>query len=328
MRSFLVAMLVLACHVARAEGTGMVVLGEPALQQEVGAMVQGWLQEHGHSVVTEALGREAQKTFANCFVIEDLACARGVIEQQSHAASLVYVRVELQPGRHRSIVLTGYWFVKGHDPVANKRPCPRCNERALSGAVRIMLAELAAASGLNKGRLILDSKPSGLVVMLDGVQIGVTPLQRDLAAGPHQIRVLKDGRVVAMKAMTMSPGGRAELVLSPSDPPPVRVVKEVKVVTVPERAAGPSRLWPALLVGAGLAAGATGGVFLYYGAKGGPDEPYTYKASTAPGIALAIGGGALVATGIIIALIHGSHASGPTAAVGAGGATVGWAGRF
>lgn len=329
MRTSLVAVLVLACGMAHAEGTGVVVVGEPALQQEVGAMVQGWLQEHGHTIEPEALGPEAEKTFANCFVIEDLACARGVVEQQSRAASVVYVRVDLEPGKHRKILLTTYWFVKGHDPVADKRQCARCNDRMLAATLRQALAELAVSSGLSKGRLALDSKPSGLIVLLDGIKVGVTPLERDLAAGPHQIRILRDGRVFAMKAMTMSPGARADLVLTAADgpAPEVKVIKEVKVVTV-TRPAGHSRVWPALLIGAGLAAGATGGVFLYYGAKGGPDEPYTYNASTTPGLALSIGGGVLVVSGIIVALVHGSSSSGPTASATAGGATVGWAGRF
>lgn len=327
MRTLLVALLVLVCQPAHAEGTGVVVVGEPALQQVVGAMVQGWLEEHGHTVEPEALGREAQKTFANCFVIEDLACARGVVEQQSTAASVVYVRVDLEPGKHRRVLLTTYWFVKGHDPVADKRQCARCSDRTLAATLRQALAELAVSSGLSKGRLVLDSRPSGLIVTLDGIKIGVTPLERDLAAGPHQIRILRDGRVIAMKAMTMSPGARENLVLTAADAPP-QPVKVVKVVTVTRPAPSHSKLWPALLIGSGLAAGATGGVFLYYGAKGGPDDPYTYKASTTPGLALTIGGGALVVTGIIIALVHGSSSSGPTAAATTGGATVGWAGRF
>ena len=337
MRTFVVAVLLLASRLAFAERTAVLVLGEPTLQQPVGAMVQGWLEEHGHAAVPDALSADTRKTFANCFVIEDVACARGVFQQQVHAESLVYVRVDLAPDRHgRMLVLTGYWFVEEHDPVVDKRPCARCNDRMLGQTVRAMMVTLAKSSGLDKGRLVLDSKPSGLVVTLDGIKIGVTPLERDLGAGPHELQLVQDGKIVARKAVSVEAGNRLELVLPARPepvavkPPPVRVVEKVKVVTVTRTVhAAPSRVWPALLIGAGLAAGATGAVFLYYGQKGGPDEPYVYPDSTTPGLALSIGGGALVITGIIVALARGgSHDSGPTATLGAGGGSIGWAGSF
>src|SRR6267142_1282948 len=104
-----IAVVVLAGATARADGTGVVVLGEPTLQQPLTAMLQGWLKEHGHTIVPSSFDADAASTFANCFVIEDLACARGVFEQRARGDSLIFARVELEPGaRGRKLVLTAY----------------------------------------------------------------------------------------------------------------------------------------------------------------------------------------------------------------------------
>ena len=91
----------------------------------------------------------------------------------------------------------------------------------------------------------------------------------------------------------------------------------------------PSKLWPTVLLGTGIATLATGGVFLYYGLGiSGADEKYVYPPSTPIGLALAAVGGGATIGGIILLKQAGSSSSGPVASVSPGGGFIGWAGRF
>jgi hypothetical protein len=196
----------------------------------------------------------------------------------------------------------------------------------LRASIATMMDALAQSSGLYKGRVKLDSKPSGLVASVDGVKIGVTPLERDLDAGAHEIEIVKDGTTAGKQSITVEPDHTQDIVIDTRPPAPIKP-KEVVVtrtVTVHER----SRVWPALLIGAGLAAGAGGGVLLYYGQKGGPNDPYIYPKATNEGLALAIGGGGMVLAGILVAVFGGSSSSAPSAEVAPGHAILGWAGSF
>jgi hypothetical protein len=97
------------------------------------------------------------------------------------------------------------------------------------------------------------------------------------------------------------------------------------VVTVGPR---PSRLGPAIVLGAGVATIAAGGIFLYYGSLGGPDQNYVYPDSTPVGIALgAVGLGATIG-GTIWLIQAGSSSSHPVATATRGGGYIGWTGRF
>ena len=339
MRALAVAIAMLACRVAWADGTGVVVLGEPTLQAPVTSMVQSWLKEHGHQLTDAALDADAQSTFVNCFVIEDLACARGVFEQRGHAASMVYVHVDLQANaKGRKLVLTGYWFVKEHDAVADKRPCAHCSDKALAKSVGAMMTALAKSSGLDKGRVKIDSTPSGLVVKLDGLDIGVTPVEKDLGAGPHDISVVKNGHIAATKSITVEAGSEASIVIpatetppAPPPPPPVKVVKEVKVVKQVQvvTVTKSSRVVPDVLMLSGVAAMATGGVFLYYGSKSGANEPWVYPTATRNGTIIGATGAGVFVLGAILWFASGHpHASTPSAQLVPGGATLGWAGSF
>lgn len=90
----------------------------------------------------------------------------------------------------------------------------------------------------------------------------------------------------------------------------------------------PSRLGPSILLGAGIATIAAGGIFLYYGSIGGGDEKYIYPDSTPVGIALAAVGAGGTIGGTIWLIQTGSSHSGPVATATRGGAYLGWAGQF
>jgi hypothetical protein len=97
---------------------------------------------------------------------------------------------------------------------------------------------------------------------------------------------------------------------------------------VPVTRPAPSRLGPALVLGAGVAAMATGAVFLYYGAADGADRKYIYPDSTPVGIAVATVGVGAAIGGAIWLWQTGSAQSGPVASATREGAYVGWAGQF
>jgi len=88
-----------------------------------------------------------------------------------------------------------------------------------------------------------------------------------------------------------------------------------------------SRLGPSLLLGAGVALLATGGIFLYYGSLDGANQKYVYPNASPIGIGIGtVGLGAAV--GGAIWLWQSGPSSGPVASATRGGAYVGWAGRF
>jgi hypothetical protein len=277
----------------------------------------------------------------NCFVIEDMPCARGVFEKRAHSSTLIYARVELQA--KGSLALTVYWFVKDHDAAVDKESCKHCNDVQLTKTIDAALKTLAKSSALNKGRLQLTSKPDGVVVMLDGIRVGVTPIERDLDPGPHEVVLLQGGQQVGTKSVVIERGETAEVaipVVVPKDPTPpkpitiekTKVVEKTRVVVV-EKPQPPSRVLPGLLMLAGLATAAGGGVSIYYGQKKGPDEPWLYPNATRNGEILIGAGGAVFILGTIWFIARSGHAeekppSAPAVSLTPGGATFGWAGVF
>ena len=128
---------------AYAERVGVVVTGEATVQPQVAAQLERWLHDHGREVVPGPLEPEAINTLIDCFVLEDLGCARGVVDNRSKSKAVVYTRAETTANADgtRDIAITGYWFQKGHDALAERRVCPKCNDGLLHATVdELMLA--------------------------------------------------------------------------------------------------------------------------------------------------------------------------------------------
>lgn len=301
----LIVTLVLLARTARADSAGVVVAGEPTKQAPVTAQVRSWLGHNGYTVVATPLDRDGQKTVLDCFVLEDVSCARAAFEKRSRAPNLVFARVELSGDR--GLAITAYWLVKGRDVVAEKRFCKQCDDTALQQTIEELLTFLVHSG--NDGRLEIHSKPEGVPVSLDGVDLGVTPIARDVAVGVHKIELKRGADTVGTKTVTIDRGATASVTLHVSEPPRAR-----------------SRLVPELLIGGGGAAIIIGTVFLYYGSKGGPDAPLVYPYATGEGIVFGVAGAAAIVGGALL-WRRDSHA-GPTAMLGRNGTTIGWAGTF
>lgn len=139
--AFVVASLVTTT--AYAERVGVVVTGEATVQPQVAAQLERWLHEKGREVVPGPLEPEAINTLIDCFVLEDLGCARGVVDTRSKSKAVVFTRAETTQNSDgtRDIAISGYWFQKNRDVVAERRVCAKCNDDLLHATVdELMLA--------------------------------------------------------------------------------------------------------------------------------------------------------------------------------------------
>lgn len=136
--------------VAHADGkTGVVVTGESKLQAPLANAIGSWLRAHNRETMDGPLDPDAINTIVDCFVIEDFACARNIIDRRAKSESIVFARVEVAKkggGSRDDVAVSAYWFVKGHDAVVERRVCERCTNAALKETAETMLKTLAAAT--------------------------------------------------------------------------------------------------------------------------------------------------------------------------------------
>jgi hypothetical protein len=255
--------IVLAAGVAHADEVGVVVTGEATLQPPLAASLEGWMREHGHRLVSSPLDAESINALIDCFVLEDVGCARAVVERHAKAATVVYARVDVSPGTGGmgDITLVAYWLQKGHDSIGERRTCQHCSPQTLNMTADDLMAALAA-----------EPPPP-----------------------------------------------------DPSAPRPVAPKLEVRA----QDASPPSRLVPAIVVGAGAACALTGISLLALDSSPTPtgaQQPH-YRDYGPPGYALLGIGVAAVGAGAYL-WWHGRAGSAPVAAVSPGGGVVGWTGSF
>src|SRR5438445_3323769 len=94
MRTALVVLALAIATPAHAEQVGVVVTGEATLQPQVASELEVWLHTRGRTVEPAALEPSAINTLIDCFVLEDLSCARGLIDKRSKAPSVVFARID------------------------------------------------------------------------------------------------------------------------------------------------------------------------------------------------------------------------------------------
>jgi hypothetical protein len=143
--SIVVLASVLTAATARAEKLGIVVTGDPSLQPQLTAQLERWLHDRGRTLVPGALEPDAINTLIDCFVLEDLGCARGVVETRARSRALLFARVEQTSNRDgtRNVSVTGYWFQKHSEPIAERRICTSCTDGKLYETVDELMLVLA-----------------------------------------------------------------------------------------------------------------------------------------------------------------------------------------
>lgn len=304
MRVLVAACVLLALAApARASGdVGVVVTGDRELSPAVENHLETWLRDHGHVLVSAPLSAKAIDSVTNCLLVGDDACAARVVDSRGRANSVVFARVS-RTGK--SITLDAYWFVQGRLPVGEHRVCDDCTSDAWHGIADLMMSALAGASAVEMGRLAIDSKPGGLEVMLDHVRIGVTPLERDLPTGRHEITLVHGGRRVGEREVTITRGATAHVSITAHD------------------LEGPSRLPGGLLLAGGLVAAGGSVACFYLGSLTGPDQKYLYDYGTPLGFGLATVGAGATLVGALL-LVQSGHHSAPVVSLGPNGGYVGW----
>lgn len=144
MRTPAFVLAILLSTSAHAERVGVVVTGEATVQPQLAAQLEGWLHDHGHDFIPGPLAPEAINTLIDCFVLENLECARGVVDTRSKSRAVVYTRVETTPNPDgtRDISIAGYWFQKNRDVLSERRVCKRCNDDTLHATVDELMVAL------------------------------------------------------------------------------------------------------------------------------------------------------------------------------------------
>ncbi len=77
-----------------------------------------------------------------------------------------------------------------------------------------LLQTRLAAMGTGPAVLVLDTKPAGALVYVDGEVVGTTPLERPVLEGSHKIRVSLNGYVAEERELKLVNGAREELNLT------------------------------------------------------------------------------------------------------------------
>lgn len=313
MRRALLVLLVLALATATAAAgnVGVVVTGDPTMQPQLAAQVESWLRQHGHELVPSPLPPEAVNTLIDCFVIEDSSCARGLVERRAKTPTLLFARVDVTDNAAsgmRDVMVTAYWFDKGHDPVAERRTCEHCTDEMLRTTTDALMSALAGAQS-DQGRLTVTATPVGATVLVDGKPAGAAPVDLPLPPGAHRITCRHPGHRDVERTVTVASG-------------------ETTPVTVELTPAAPPRSRMPYLVIAGGGALVLTGVVLYATSETDTGEKFEYRDTRPLGLGVGVVGLAVAGVGAYLLLRHTPADSAPTVAVLPGGATVGWAGAF
>jgi hypothetical protein len=152
--------------------------------------------------------------------------------------------------------------------------------------------------------VVVDSTPAGAVVWVDGARLGVTPLEAEVGAGAHELRVERPGHVPQQETFESVAGGRSTFAL------------RLASVTDDEGPRPRRGLWIAGLgsIGAGAAATIGGAVLLAIDSRPiqrkcvGDDVDvngecrFLHDTKLAGVVTLATGG-AVLAAGIVLAVL-------------------------
>jgi hypothetical protein len=317
MKCFVVALVALFAVPARAGTVGVIVTGDQELQPVLSKQADAWLRSHGHKVA-EALPPEGVTSLLNCMEIDDQGCAQGVVAARAKTDAVLYGQAS-KSRSSKATIITIYWLYKDKEPVGMRRACEACTPDVMRGIVEEMLGLVTQVSGEKRGRVEVHSKPEGMQVLIDNENIGVTPIERDLAVGQHEIVLMHRGRRVGERTLKVQPEVTAEITI------PVTIPKDDTVTIIQDK---PSRVLPVLVLGLGVAATA-GGAVLYFTSEKDTGEKLFYRDTKPAGIGVAIGGVAVTALGAWLWFrARGATDSAPVATIDANGGTLGWSRAF
>ena len=113
----------------------------------------------------------------------------------------------------------------GEVTLTTDQVCEICGSEEVVGLLDsqgALLQTRLQALGTGPAVLVLDSKPHGALVTIDGEVVGTTPLERPVLEGAHTIRVSLDGYVAEERELKIVNGAREQVNLTlkrtPGDP--------------------------------------------------------------------------------------------------------------
>ena len=305
------AILALATAPAHADSVGVVITGESTMQPQLVAQLETWLRAHGHELTAAPLPPDAITALIDCFVIEDQACARKVIEKRAKSRAVVFAQASVTAGAtaDRTVTLTAYWFTKNKDPIVEHRTCQRCTDVTMRRTADELMEALVGAVAT---RVKVTSSPTGATVRLGKKELGTTPFHHNFPLGAHKLVFELPGRPAETREVTVAKGepGSIDVEFAPRPPSPSRA--------------------PAYAVLAGaVALGAAGGVLIAID-EDVPADPTVenYRDTATAGVVLAATGAVALGVGVYLLVRTPSRRAAPTVALVPGGSILGWAGRF
>ncbi len=187
---------------------------------------------------------------------------------------------------------------------SNRERCETCGVEEAGekmGLAASALRERLEAVSRAPARFTIRSRPAGAVVVMDGRQTGVTPLEAQLAGGPHHVQLVLPGHDSLSRTFTVVSGVDEamdlDLVAIPSKFPyraagwggvaggaallvagivtmaldnhPISCSADQQDVNGNCPWVRSTKWWAATMVGLGAAAGTIGGVFLYLAPRPG-----------------------------------------------------------
>jgi hypothetical protein len=293
--------------IARADGIGVVVTGDSSLQPQTEAQVEEWLRVRGKTLIAAPLRPDALTALLDCFVIEDLVCARKIVDGEASAPQLLFAKVEGADAGNgqRDVTITAYWFRSGRAPQTARRSCKSCDGHTIVDEAMSSMAGQDAKTGT----LSLTSSPAGARVTVDGADVGVTPLDAPVSAGSHTVELTKAGYAPGHGSVVVAEGQSAKLDISMTQDGPQR------------------SLLPYVVGGAGVALLATG-IVLYATSETDTGEKYQYRDTKPAGAVIAVVGAAAIGAAAYLMVRGKPTDSAPAVAVLPGAGYVGWAGAF
>lgn len=315
----LVVCMLLGARLAGASTVNVVATGDAELQANLSRTLESWLRGHGHTVGAP-LAPDVVSTLLNCMVMDDQGCARGVVEARASGDAVLFAQA-MKSRTSNATVLNVFWFIKGKEPVGMRRACEECTPDLMDSMVDEMLGMVLGVTTAARGRLSVSSEPSGLTVLLDNENVGVTPLEREVAAGQHKVVLMHRGQQVGEKQVKITADVTAEIKI------PVVLPRET---SAPVRH-GKSPLLGGLVMGLGGAALAAG-IALYVTSEEDTGEKLYYRDTKPLGIGLTAGGAVVAGLGVWLWLrARGGDeeaTSAPVVSVTRTGGMLGWARAF
>lgn len=206
-RPLLLSLLVLLGVSAAHASTGVQVIGDSRLREQARTRVVAWLANHQHDVAEDALGPVAVAAVEQCYLGNDLACANKVFVNNSKAALLVFVSLEVTgtDGRDRMVRAT-LWVLKPvGSPERQEQSCQSCDDEEALALVEHLVAHVGRFDE-RTGVLRITSDPPGAAVKVDGKPVGTTPAETDQRPGLRRLLVTRPGYYPLQREVPVSPG--------------------------------------------------------------------------------------------------------------------------